>query len=99
MLGMSADHKLMSAKMNFFHSCFLAPQFGCCRKFVPFPSESTSQGALSSVVINSENAIATVFDYFGLGLAQLWRIGVIAWGVEIMRLDVVRERGGNDRKH
>jgi hypothetical protein len=49
--------------------------------------------------MNSENAVTTDFDYFRLGLAQLWRIGVIAWGVEIMRPDVARERSGNDRKH
>jgi len=49
--------------------------------------------------MNSENAITTDFAYFRLGLAQLWRIGVIAWGVEIMRLNVARERSGNDRKH
>jgi len=47
----------------------------------------------------SENAVTTEFDYFRHGLAQLWRIGVITWGVKIMRLDVARERSGNDRKH
>jgi len=52
-----------------------------------------------AVVSSSENAITTDFDYFRLGLAQLWRTGVIAWGVGIMRLDVARERSGNDRKH
>jgi hypothetical protein len=49
--------------------------------------------------MNSENVLTTEFDYFSFGLAQLRRIGVIAWGVEIMRLDVARERSGNDRKH
>jgi hypothetical protein len=49
--------------------------------------------------MNSLNAIITEFDYFRLGLAQLGRIGVIAWRVEIIRLDVARERSGNDRKH
>jgi len=49
--------------------------------------------------MNSENAVTTDLDCFRLGLAQLWRTGVIAWGVEIMRLDVARERSGNDGKH
>lgn len=81
---MSEDQKLMSAKLDFFHSCFLTHSFDSFGNVFRVPSESASQGAMSSGVMNFDNAATTEFDYFRLGLAQLGRIGVIAWGVEIM---------------
>lgn len=95
---MSEDYKLISAKINFFRSCFLAHSFDAFGIWSCHYREDIAW-RLSSVVMNSLNAIITEFDYFRLGLAQLGRIGVIAWRVEIIRLDVARERSGNDRKH
>jgi hypothetical protein len=71
-LGMSEDYKLISAKINLFLSCFLAIFYAFGNWSYYFREDIARR--LSSVVMNSENAITTEFDYFRLGLAQLGRI-------------------------
>jgi hypothetical protein len=87
-------------KYTLFHSSFLAHSSDAfVKKMCSVSSESPSQRALSAAATNCENAATAVLDYFRLGLAQLGRIGVIAWGTEIIRLDVGSGRSGNGRKH